>query len=427
MNSFFNNYYFFFKKKCIFFFSFYIILILIASLWLDILVDSHRWMDGAEYVERAKRIDLLNLNFQSLKDGLRPPLYPLVLHMLSMLFPFNLTIIAKIFNLLCLGVMPCILYLLSQKDSSNYIKKIYFIKINLLLIFLPNFYFADLVYAEVLTILIFNVFLYYLLSYYYNNSFNLKKIIIICILFALLFYLKSNLILLGFCLGLIVIKKLKKNIKSFIYIGLLSSILVFPWFFYMFNLTGQIKGSNSQHVNRLIGMGLDVVYGQNLDTFHGRFLSKAYKDNNEIIHWFKYYRTNMNEDALIKIHAISVEGNQSREALSKLSIEKIWEHSKQIQIIYSFLKIPHLFGMNLRDYQDYAIFAYFVFVFCFGILIRKIKNLKIFLYINLLVLVGLLIQTFLYFPTLRYSIYLLNSSLLIIAGFCFLLVKKKKA
>ena len=426
INLIFSNYYFFFKKNFYYLFTFYLIFLLIVSWRLGIFIDYHRWYDGAEYVERARGIEFLNLNFKSLEDGFRPPLYPIVLKILNIIFPFNLTITAKIFNIFCLCFMPFILYLLSQKDKNRHIKQIYFIKINLLLFFLPNFYLADLVYAEVLTILIFNVFLFYILSSYLNDNFNLRIIFILSFLFVSLFYLKANLILLGLCFGLILFKKFKKNIKAFIYIGLLSSFLIFPWFIYMFNLTGQIKSANAQSVNRLYGMGLDVIYGQNINTIHGSFLIKAYKNSQEITEWFKYYRKNMNEEALLAIYGISLEQQLLREKLSRESIEKIWEYNKTIQIIYSFLKIPHVIGLNLRDTQDYSTFFYFLFVFGFGIAIIKTKSLKIFVYLNILVLVALLVQTFLYVPTLRYSIYLLNSSLLIMAGFFLYVINKNK-
>ena len=47
---------------------------------LGLIDEQHKWLDGEEYIARSKNIDFLNLNFLGIRDGFRPPLFPIVLH-----------------------------------------------------------------------------------------------------------------------------------------------------------------------------------------------------------------------------------------------------------------------------------------------------------------------------------------------------------
>jgi hypothetical protein len=203
-------------------------------------------------------------------------------------------------------------------------------------------------------------------------------------------------------------------------------MFIAPWFIYTFKITSEVKATTSQHVNRLQGMGLDIIYQQNLDTIHGKYLYNAYKNNEFISEAFKLYRSEINENEIIKNNqGISKEFQLKREGLSKISIERIWDYDKVIQIKYSFLKITHLFGLNLRDHQDYLFFCFFCLVFLSIFYLRKSRsNVRPILYYNALILFSLIIQTFLYVPTLRYSIYFANSSIMILSVMLYIFLRK---
>ena len=76
------------------------VLIILTLFFLNfgLIDEKHKWLDGEEYIARSKNINFLSLNFLGLRDGFRPPLFPILLHFLSF-FPLNLTILYKILNI----------------------------------------------------------------------------------------------------------------------------------------------------------------------------------------------------------------------------------------------------------------------------------------------------------------------------------------
>ena len=292
------KYYFYFKKNYLKIFIIYSTTFFLFA--VNIFNDEHRWFDGLEYVKRAELISFFPLNFEGLEDAFRTPLFPIILKFISFI-PFNVTIMAKILNVIAITSMPFILFKISQNNSSEFFKKICFININILLFFLPNFYFLDLVYAETLTIFFFNIYTFYLVGFFYDQKFfNKNNFKLILIFFLILFYLKANMILISLSFILILFLKQKKNYIYFFKLCLLSGIFIAPWFIYTFKITSEIKATTSQHFNRLYGMGFDIMHQQNLDTIHGKYLYNAYKNNEFISEAFKLLRSEINEEEAIK-------------------------------------------------------------------------------------------------------------------------------
>lgn len=424
---FFFNYYYFFKKNYFKIYIIYSLLIFFLLYTLNIFNDDYKWLDSLEYIKRAEQISFFPLNLESLEDAFRPPLYPIILKFINFI-PFNLLIMGKFLNFFLLTSMPFVLFKISQKINSQFYKKTFFININLLLFFYPNFYFVDLIYAEVLTIFFFNIYIFQLIKVCHNYKYvNLKSTVIISTIFLILFYLKANMLLVSLTFLIILFSKVRNKILFFFRLCFISGIMLLPWFYYTFNLTGEIKATTSQHVNRLIGMGHDVIYGNNLDTIHGRFLINAYKNNSEIINSFKMYRNKLDEKKILKTNfGISKDFQLMREKYSKESIDHIWNYDKTIQIKYSILKIPHLFGLNLRNVKDYLFLIFFTTVFIAHFCIRKLRSANTIIIFNYLIFLTLIVQTLIYNPTLRYSIYFANSSLLILSAMITLLFLKNR-
>ena len=396
-------------------FSVFIILT-ILFLNFGLIDENHKWLDGKEYIERSKNIDFLNLNFLGIKDGFRPPLFPILLHFLSF-FPLNLTILYKILNIFFVVFIPSLLIALSKKINQIEFKKIFSLSAILYYFFIPNFFFIDFVYAELLTVILLNLQLFIIYKIHLNNDYDLRNFIFLAILFAVCFYLKANLILYGL-IFFIFINKIFSKFKNLFLFGVLIILLLAPWFFYMYSISGSFKATNSQFTNRLQGMGSDTIgHGlNNLDTLHGKYIFNVYGNNEKVIDYYTLYMRNIDEKYLAyEIYGMDLKLQLEREKYSKISVEKIFDYDPVVQIKYSLLKLPHLFGFSFRGIRDYIISIYSVLSFFLILYFLKKKKYKIIIYVNLLVLLATIIQSLIYVPTLRYSIYYFNSSVLLYA------------
>lgn len=388
----------------------------IFFLYFGLIDENHKWLDGEEYIARSKNINFLSLNFLGLRDGFRPPLFPILLHFLSF-FPLNLTILYKILNISFVVFIPSILITFSKKIKLIEYKKIFSLSAILYYFFLPNFFFIDFVYAELLTVILFNLQLFIIYKIYLNENFNFRNFIILAILFVVCFYLKANLILYGL-IFLIFINKIFSKFKNLFIFGVLIILLLAPWFFYMYSISGSFKATNSQFTNRLQGMGMDTIgHGlNNLDTLHGKYIFNVYGQNEKVTDYYTLYIRNIDEKYLAyEVYGMDLKMQLEREKYSKLAVEKIFNYDPIVQIKYSLLKLPHLFGFSFRGTRDYIISIYSIITFLLILYYLKKKKYRIIVSLNLLVLLATIIQTLIYVPTLRYSIYYFNSSLVLYA------------
>lgn len=394
------------------------VLIILTLFFLNfgLIDEKHKWLDGEEYIARSKNINFLSLNFLGLRDGFRPPLFPILLHFLSF-FPLNLTILYKILNITFVVFIPSLLIALSKKIKLIEYKKIFSLSAILYYFFLPNFFFIDFVYAELLTVILFNLQLFIIYKMYLNENFDLRNFISLAILFVVCFYLKANLILYGL-IFLIFINKIFSKFKNLFIFGVLIILLLAPWFFYMYSISGSFKATNSQFTNRLQGMGMDTIgHGlNNLDTLHGKYIFNVYGQNEKVTDYYTLYIRNIDEKYLAyEIYGMDLKMQLERERYSKLAVEKIFNYDPIVQIKYSLLKLPHLFGFSFRGTRDYIISIYSIITFILILYYLKKKKYRIIVSLNLLVLLATIIQTLIYVPTLRYSIYYFNSSLVLYA------------
>ena len=299
----------------------------------------------------------------------------------------------------------------------NDFNKIFTLASFLYYLLLPNYFFIDFVYAELLTVILFNLQLILIYKIYLNNDYDYKHLATLAIIFVICFYLKANLILYGL-IFLVFIKQIFNKFKKFFFFGLLILCLLLPWFIYMYSITGSFKATNSQHINRLQGMGLDTIgHGlNNLDTLHGKYIFNVYGQNTEVVNLYTLYMRNVDEKYLAyEINGMDLNLQLQREKFAKIGVDKIFNHDPLVQIKYSFLKLPHLFGFSFRGMRDYLISIYSIITFFLMAYYIKKKKYKIIIYLNLLVLLSTIIQTLVYVPTLRYSIYYFNSSLVLYA------------
>ena len=409
MNKFYIKYHFLISLSIFLIFSHFF-------LTFGLIDENHKWLDGEEYIARSKNINFLELNFLGIRDGFRPPLFPILLHLLSFL-PFNLVIFYKILNISFVGFIPSLIILLTKNIYQNEYNKIFTLTALLYYLFLPNYFFIDFVYAELLTVILFNLQLILIYKIYLNNDYDYKYLATLALIFVTCFYLKANLILYGL-IFLVFIKQIFNKFKNFFLFGLLITILLLPWFVYMYMITGSIKATNSQYTNRLQGMGLDTIgHGfNNLDTLHGKYIFKVYGQNAEVVDDYTLYMRNIDEKYLAyEIYGMDLDLQLQREKFSKISVDKIFEYDPIVQIKYSFLKLPHLFGFSFRGIRDYLISVYSIVTFFLMAYYMTKKKYRIVIYLNLLVLLSTIIQTLVYVPTLRYSIYFFNSSLVLYA------------
>ena len=385
---------------------------------LGLIDGAHKWPDSVEYIQRSKNIDFLKLNFLGLSDGFRPPLFPTLLHFLSF-FPFNLVIFYKILNISFLTLIPSGLIFISKDINDKDLKNALSLSAILYYFFLPNFFFIDFVYSELLTVLVMNLIVFITFKIYISDNYNNKLLVILCFLFLINFYLKANLILYGL-LFIVFINKIEQNFKKLFFFGLLIIALLFPWFFYMHSITGEIKATNSQHINRLIGMGGDTFFFEkkNLDTYHGKYIDNEYGKNKEMIKNYRLFQNYIDEENLVSgIYGMDLDMQLLREKYAKIGADNIFKNDPYIQIKYSLLKLPHLFGLSFRETRDIFVAIYGSISMILMFFLFKNKRYRIFIYLNLLVLLATIIQTLVYQPTLRYSIYYFNSSLLLYGFF----------
>ena len=180
--------------------------------------------------------------------------------------------------------------MLTKNIYQNEYNKIFNLTALLYYLFLPNYFFIDFVYAEMLTVILFNLQLILIYKIYLNNDYDYKHLAILALIFVICFCMKANLILYGL-IFLVFIKQIFNKFKNFFSFGLLILILLLPWFVYMYMITGSFKATNSQHVNRLQGMGLDTIgHGfNNLDTLHGKYIFNVYGQNTEVVNHYTLY------------------------------------------------------------------------------------------------------------------------------------------
>ena len=186
----------------------------------------------------------------------------------------------------------------------------------------------------------------------------------------------------------------------------------------MYSISGSFKATNSQFTNRLQGMGSDTIgHGlNNLDTLHGKYIFNVYGNNEKVIDYYTLYMRKTDEKYLAyEIYGMDLKLQLEREKYSKISVEKIFSYDPFVQIKYSLLKLPHLFGFSFRGIRDYIISIYSIISFLLILYYLKKKKYKIIISLNLLILLSTIIQTLIYVPTLRYSIYYFNSSLVLYA------------
>ena len=213
---------------------------------------------------------------------------------------------------------------------------------------------------------------------YLNENYELRNFIILAILFVVCFYLKANLIIYGL-IFLIFINKIFSKFKNLFLFGLLIILLLAPWFFYMYSISGSFKATNSQFVNRLQGMGLDTIgHGlNNLDTIHGKYIFNVYSQNEKIIDYYTLYMRNVDEKYLAnEIYGMDLKLQLDREKYSKISVEKIFNYDPIVQIKYSLLKLPHLFGFSFRGIRDYIISIYSIITFFLILYYLKKKEIQ---------------------------------------------------
>jgi len=401
------------------------IILSLTFLNFDIINNEHKWLDGREYVARAESINLFEWDFLGLRDGGRTPLFPIVLYILSFL-PFDIVIVYKILNIFFVVFIPSILIQIFKDLDDEKYKEIFTITAVLYYFFVPNYFFIDFVYAELISIFFFNFLIFFTYKIYLKKDFVIKNFFLLAFLFVICFYLKANLILYGLVFS-IFLNQIFKNFKNLFLFGCIIFVLMSPWFLYMYSITGELKATNTQHVNRLFGMGLDTIGSgrQNLDTMHGKYIYKVYGENKEMIEVYNLYRNNMDEEYLTnELLSMDLNLQLEREKYSKISVKKIFNNDPNIILKYSLLKLPHLFGFSFRGLRDILIFVYSIISFLIMIYFIKQRKYKIFILINSMVLLATIIQTLIYVPTIRYSIYFFNSSIILYALMLFELKKK---
>ena len=161
----------------------FIILSLIFSNF-DIINNEHKWLDGKEYVARAANISLFEWNFLGLRDGSRTPLFAIVLHILSFL-PFDIVIIYKILNIFFVVFIPSILIQIFKDIDDEKYKEIFTLAAVLYYFFVPNYFFIDFVYAELISVFFFNFLIFFTYKIYLKKDFVIKNFFLLAFLFVI--------------------------------------------------------------------------------------------------------------------------------------------------------------------------------------------------------------------------------------------------
>jgi hypothetical protein len=412
-----------YKKKLIFFISYFLLLLFFFFI-LGKINNKIQWQDEYEYIQRGLGISFIDFNFATLSDGFRPPLFPIIIKFLSLFSRDSLLIIIKIFNIFLISILPFILMYISKKINDKTYSKILFIGSFINFIFIPNLYFVQFAYAELISIFFFNIYLYLSIFIFFSKK-NLLLSFVLAFILAILFYLKANYILLAF-LFLIFFKDFKKNFKfnSFFFIFLF--FMIFPWLFYMHKITNEYKFTNSQYLNRLLGMGYDIIVeNKNHDTIHGKFLLKIYKDDDKQIGIYHGLSNKLKISNFEKHNQININFQLFREKISKETINELSKYNSTERVYFSALKNLHLFGGSFRGVKDYVIFSFSILCLISILFCLKYISLRLIFYINAINLLILLVQTFYYVPTIRYAVIFYNSIILCFSSVIFFLFIKK--
>jgi hypothetical protein len=412
-----------YKRKIFFFISYFLILLLLFFIFGKI-NNNIQWQDEHEYIQRGLGISFIDLNFTTLYDGFRPPLFPIIVKLLSFISSDNILVVIKIFHIFLISVLPFILMCISKRIKDNTYNKILYYSSFTQFLFIPNLFFIQFAYAELISIFFFNIFIYLIIFIFFSE----KKIyfsFILALIFTILSYLKGNLILL-IILFIIFLKNFKKNFRFNFYLSIFLFLMIFPWIFYMYKITNEFKFTNSQHLNRLYGLGYDIiVLDQNLDTIHGKFLLKKYKSDNMII---DIYRKPLDKISYLNfdIHnQINLDFQLTREKIFNETIKELINYNIKERIQFSFLKILHLFGGSFRELRDIIVLSFSILGLVSIFLCSRYNLLRLIFYINILTLFALLFQTYFYHPTIRYSIFFFNTIILSFVGIIFFQKKKK--
>ena len=356
--------------------------------------------DEGDYLRRG--IDLIERGTNTLADGYRPPLFPIIISLLYKLvgneWLLNST---RLLNIALISIVPAIWYFQYQKSDGE----TKFAFMSLLTALWPPFYiFAFSVLAEAASFLFLNLLLISSIGLLKVKKLIGKLIFITAILIACLFLLKANNILVALPLGVFILLFSYGNwLKKFWRVGLLaifSAILVISWPIFLYQKSGHLVVTTTNGLNLLLGTGY-YNFGMEED------YSTIYNIKKKELHSGVYPGLNEEQITLLKSAG---KNKYSINNVSKNIAIDIWINNTENQISYSYFKIAHSLGMSFRGMQDYITFTFFLLTICASIYLKILRTNQEIIFLHWgLALMGFVIAFF-WLPNIRFKTFYFDTT-----------------
>ncbi len=382
-----------------------VVWIIIFSLWMVIFFISGANQkppigDEGDYLLRG--IGLIETGVNTLADGYRPPLLPILI---SFLYKFVgnewLLNSTRILNIALVSIVPAIWSFQYQKSDSE--TKFAFMAL-FTAVWPPFYMFAFSVLAEAASFLFLNLLLITSLGILKVKKLIGKLIFIAAILISFLFFLKANNILVSLPLGVFIFLFSNGNwLKKFLRVGLLaifSAILVVSWPTFLYQKSGNLVITTTGGINLLVGTGF-YNFGMEEDYSAIHNIKKKELYNGVYPTLTKEQMTLLNSARKDKY---------SLDKVSKNIAFDIWLNNTKNQIYYSCFKIVHSLGMSFRGMQDYITFTFFLLTICASIslMILRVNQNIVFLHWGL-TLMGFIIAFF-WLPNIRFKTFYFDTT-----------------
>jgi hypothetical protein len=365
--------------------------------------------DEGDYLRRG--IGLIETGINTLADGYRPPLFPIII---SLLYKFLgnewLLNSTRLLNIALISIVPTIWYFQYQKSDGE----TKFAFMSLLTALWPPFYmFAFSALAEAASFLFLNLLLISSIGLLKVKKLIGKLIFITAILIACLFLLKANNILVALPLGVFIFLFSYGNwLKKFWRVGLLaifSAILVVSWPIFLYQKSGNLVVTTTNGLNLLVGTGY-YNFGMEED------YSTIHNIKKKELHGGVYPALNEEQITLLKSAG---KNKYSINNVSKNIAIDIWKNNTENQISYSYFKIVHSLGMSFRGIQDYITFIFFLLTICASICLKILRTNQEIVFLHWgLALMGFMIAFF-WLPNIRFKTFYFDTTGLFLIS-CFI-------
>ncbi|MDB3960564.1 hypothetical protein N9387_01510 [Candidatus Pelagibacter sp.] len=379
--------------------------VIISSLWIVIFFISGANQrppigDEGDYLLRG--IGLIEIGINTLADGYRPPLFPILISLLYKFVGNELLLNStRLLNIALVSIVPAIWSFQYQRSDGE--TKFAFMAL-LTALWAPFYMFAFSALAEAASFLFLNLLLVSSLGLLKVKKLVGKLIFITAFLIACLFFLKANNILVALPLGVFIFLFSNGNwLKKFWRVGLLtifSAILVASWPTFLYQKSGHLVATTTGGLNLLVGTGYyNFGMEEDYSAIHNIKKKELYNG---------VYPT-LTQEQMTLLKSVGKD-KYSIDNVSKNIAMSIWSNNTENQIYYSCFKIAHSLGMSFRGTQDYITFTFFLLTIFASISLKILRANQNIIFLHWgLALMGFIIAFF-WLPNIRFKTFYFDTT-----------------